>query len=200
MRFLRAFLLTSVLRMAQVTTEDAMMRMVAASTIHPPQFICGTNRRMSTKKARRVTRNEQGGDGVNDEDRGQTVSRGRRELEMGIRIWPRERATNECALDLLTAEESAEVARTCIITQLISTTIIAFTVSKYTEVISLKGPDRDGFNNRRRERTQKQENESGQEDYGQRSRWPEERSSFGTEGLLSGLSAEVRSWRGGCTR
>ncbi|KAI6951535.1 hypothetical protein KC348_g44 [Hortaea werneckii] len=56
MRFLRAFLLTSVLRMAQVTTEDAMMRMVAASTIHPPQFICGTNRRMSTKKARRVTR------------------------------------------------------------------------------------------------------------------------------------------------
>lgn len=56
MRFLRAFLLTSVLRMAQVTTEDAMMRMVAASTIHPPQFICGTNRRMSTRKARRVTR------------------------------------------------------------------------------------------------------------------------------------------------
>lgn len=71
-------------------------------------------------------------------------------------------------------KEGTEMARTCIITQLISATIIAFTVSKYTEVISLKGPDRDGFNDGRRKRAQKQENESGQEDYGQRSRWPEE--------------------------
>ncbi|KAI7421954.1 hypothetical protein KC332_g37 [Hortaea werneckii] len=186
MRFLRAFLLTSVLRMAQHDPSTPVhMRDKQENVDQEGQ-----------KGDEECRDDEQGGDGVNDEDRGQTVSRGRRELEMGIRIWPRERATNECALDLLTAEESAEVARTCIITQLISTTIIAFTVSKYTEVISLKGPDRDGFNNRRRERTQKQENESGQEDYGQRSRWPEERSSFGTEGLLSGLSAEVRSWRG----
>lgn len=55
-RFLRAFLLTSVLRMAQVTTLEAMIRMVAASTIQVPHCICGTNSKMSTKKARRVTR------------------------------------------------------------------------------------------------------------------------------------------------
>jgi len=55
-RFLRAFLLTRVLRIAHVTTLDAMMRIVAASTIQPPHAICGTNSRMSTKKAKRVTR------------------------------------------------------------------------------------------------------------------------------------------------
>jgi hypothetical protein len=55
MRFLRAFLLTSVRRMAHVTTLDATMRIVAASTIQPPHSTCGTNRRISTRKARRVT-------------------------------------------------------------------------------------------------------------------------------------------------
>lgn len=53
-RFLRAFLLTRVRRIAQVTTLDATMRIVAASMIQPPHSTCGTNSRMSTKKARRV--------------------------------------------------------------------------------------------------------------------------------------------------
>jgi hypothetical protein len=54
MRFLRAFLLTSVRRMAHVTTLDATMRIVAASMIQPPHSTCGTKRRISTRKARRV--------------------------------------------------------------------------------------------------------------------------------------------------
>lgn len=41
--------------MAQVTTPEAMMRMVAARTIHPPHCMCGTKRRMSTRKAKRAT-------------------------------------------------------------------------------------------------------------------------------------------------
>jgi hypothetical protein len=53
--FFLAFLLTSVLRMAQVTTPLAVMMIVAASTIHPPQAICGTNNRISTKNARSET-------------------------------------------------------------------------------------------------------------------------------------------------
>jgi hypothetical protein len=54
MRFLRAFLLTSVRRIAQVTTLDATMRIVAASMIQPPHSTCGTKSRMSTRKAKRV--------------------------------------------------------------------------------------------------------------------------------------------------
>lgn len=56
MRFLRAFRLTRVRRMAQVTTPEATMRMVAASTIQPPHWVCGTNSKMSTRKARSVTK------------------------------------------------------------------------------------------------------------------------------------------------
>jgi hypothetical protein len=41
--------------MAQVTMLEPMMRMVAPKTIHPPHCMCGTNRRMSTRKASRVT-------------------------------------------------------------------------------------------------------------------------------------------------
>lgn len=55
MRFLRALRETRVLRIAQVTTPEAMMRIVAARTIHPPHCIWGTNSRMSTRKARRAT-------------------------------------------------------------------------------------------------------------------------------------------------
>jgi hypothetical protein len=55
-RFLRAFLLTSVLRIAQVTTLDMMIRMVAAKTIQPPHDMCGTKSRMSTRNASNVTR------------------------------------------------------------------------------------------------------------------------------------------------
>ena len=54
MRFLRAFLLTSVRRIAHVTTLDATIRIVAASMIQPPHSTCGTKRRISTRKARRV--------------------------------------------------------------------------------------------------------------------------------------------------
>ena len=42
--------------MAQVTTPEAVIKMVDASTIHPPHSKCGTKRRMSTRKANRVTR------------------------------------------------------------------------------------------------------------------------------------------------
>jgi hypothetical protein len=37
-RFFRAFLLTTVRRMAQVTMVEPMIRIVAASSIQPPQF------------------------------------------------------------------------------------------------------------------------------------------------------------------
>jgi hypothetical protein len=40
--------------MAHVTTLDATMRIVAASMIQPPHSTCGTKRRISTRKARRV--------------------------------------------------------------------------------------------------------------------------------------------------
>jgi hypothetical protein len=51
MRFFLAFLLTKVLRIAQVTTPLATTRIVAASMIHPPHDRCGTNKRMSTRNA-----------------------------------------------------------------------------------------------------------------------------------------------------
>lgn len=56
MRFLRAFRLTSVLRMAHVTIPLATIMMVAAKTIQPPQATCGTKSRMSTRKASSETR------------------------------------------------------------------------------------------------------------------------------------------------
>lgn len=40
--------------MAQVTTIEAMTRMVAAKTIQPPQDRWGTNKRISTRKASKV--------------------------------------------------------------------------------------------------------------------------------------------------
>jgi hypothetical protein len=42
--------------MAHVTTPDAVIRIVEAKTIHPPQARCGTKSRMSTRKASSVTR------------------------------------------------------------------------------------------------------------------------------------------------
>lgn len=51
MRFFLALRLTKVLLIAQVTTPLATIMMVAASTIHPPHATCGTNSRISTKKA-----------------------------------------------------------------------------------------------------------------------------------------------------
>ncbi|KAI6951503.1 hypothetical protein KC348_g45 [Hortaea werneckii] len=95
---------------------------------------------------------------------------------MGIRIWPRERATNECALDLLTAEESAEVP----IGMDLIIGVESVLRSKRTKA-ARKIMDR-GVAGRRSPMIETM------------------RSSFGTEGLLSGLSAEVRSWRGGCGR
>ena len=55
MRLFLAFRLTSVRLIAQVTIPLATIMMVAASTIHPPQATCGTNSRMSTRKASSVT-------------------------------------------------------------------------------------------------------------------------------------------------
>lgn len=52
MRFVLAFLLMSVLRIAQVRTLDATIKMVAASTIQPPHAMRGTKSRMSTRNAR----------------------------------------------------------------------------------------------------------------------------------------------------
>ena len=52
--FFRAFLLTSVLRIAHVTMPLAAIRIVEANTIHPPHPRCGTNNKISTKKASRV--------------------------------------------------------------------------------------------------------------------------------------------------
>jgi hypothetical protein len=54
--FFRAFRLTKVRLIAHVTTPLATMMMVAARTIHPPHAICGTNSKISTKKASRDTR------------------------------------------------------------------------------------------------------------------------------------------------
>jgi hypothetical protein len=53
---LRAFRLTSVLRIAHVTTLEATIKMVAPSTIQPPHCRCGTKSSISTRKARSVTR------------------------------------------------------------------------------------------------------------------------------------------------
>jgi len=50
-RLFLALRLTRVRLIAQVTTPLATIRMVAARTIHPPHAMCGTNSRMSTKKA-----------------------------------------------------------------------------------------------------------------------------------------------------
>jgi len=54
--FFLAFRLTSVRLIAQVSTLHTVMMIVAASTIHPPQAICGINSRISTRKASSVMR------------------------------------------------------------------------------------------------------------------------------------------------
>jgi hypothetical protein len=51
-----AFLLTSVLLIAHVSTLHAVIMIVAANTIHPPHAMCGMNSKMSTKNASRVMR------------------------------------------------------------------------------------------------------------------------------------------------
>jgi hypothetical protein len=56
MRLFLALRLTRVRLIAHVTMPLATMIMVAPSTIHPPQATCGTNSRMSTRKASRETR------------------------------------------------------------------------------------------------------------------------------------------------
>jgi hypothetical protein len=55
-RFFLALRLTSVRLIAHVTMPLATMIMVAAKTIHPPHATCGTNSRMSTRKASSETR------------------------------------------------------------------------------------------------------------------------------------------------
>lgn len=56
MRLLRALRLTSVRLIAQVTIPLATIMMVAPSTIHPPHPTCGTNSKISTRKASSETR------------------------------------------------------------------------------------------------------------------------------------------------
>lgn len=53
-RFFLAFRLTNVLLIAHVKTLHAVMMIVAASTIQPPQAICGMNSRISTRNASSV--------------------------------------------------------------------------------------------------------------------------------------------------
>lgn len=55
-RLFLALRLTSVRLMAHVTIPLATMRMVAPSTIHPPHPTCGTNNKISTRKASNDTR------------------------------------------------------------------------------------------------------------------------------------------------
>lgn len=55
MRLFLALRLTSVRLIAHVTMPLATIIMVAANTIHPPQPTCGTNSRISTRKASSVT-------------------------------------------------------------------------------------------------------------------------------------------------
>jgi hypothetical protein len=54
-RFFLAFLETRVRLIAHVTTPEAVIRIVEARTIHPPHARCGTNSRISTRNASRVT-------------------------------------------------------------------------------------------------------------------------------------------------
>jgi len=54
--FFLAFLLTKVRLIAQVSTLQTVMMIVAASTIHPPHAMCGINSRISTRNASRVMR------------------------------------------------------------------------------------------------------------------------------------------------
>jgi len=56
MRFWRAFLPTTVLRIAQETTALRAIRIVAAKTRYEPQAMCGMNRSTSIRNASRVTR------------------------------------------------------------------------------------------------------------------------------------------------
>jgi hypothetical protein len=51
MRFFLALRLTSVRLIAHVTIPLATIMIVAPKTIHPPQPTCGTNSRISTRKA-----------------------------------------------------------------------------------------------------------------------------------------------------
>jgi hypothetical protein len=54
-RLFLALRLTNVRLIAHVTMPLATMRMVAAKTTHPPQATCGTNSKISTRKASSVT-------------------------------------------------------------------------------------------------------------------------------------------------
>jgi len=54
--FFLAFRLTKVRLIAQVSTLQTVIMIVAASTIHPPHAICGINNRISTRNASSVMR------------------------------------------------------------------------------------------------------------------------------------------------